>query len=209
MTKIYVLDTNVLLHSPNALYAFSEHTVVIPEVVIEELDRFKKESSERGANSRTVSRVIDELRLQGNLLTGVKLNDAGGILRLESNHTNVEMPLHWELDKADNRILQICKGLMEEQCYTVLVSRDTNMRVKAAILKIQAEDFRNDKVAVIEQQYTGRETVYTSSEVINRFHRDDTTCLDPGQLSMYDHSANIMVPAKLFPNQFLLIRSVE
>jgi len=209
MTKIYVLDTNVLLHSPNALYAFSEHTVVIPEVVIEELDRFKKESSERGANSRTVSRVIDELRLQGNLLAGVKLNDVGGILRLESNHTNVEMPLHWERDKADNRILQICKGLMEEKHYTVLVSRDTNMRVKAAILKIQAEDFRNDKVAAIEQQYTGRETVYTSSEVINRFHRDDTTCLDPGQLSMYDHSANIMVPAKLFPNQFLLIRSVE
>lgn len=58
MTKNYVLDTNVLLHSPNSLYAFNEHTVVIPEVVIEELDRFKKESSERGANSRTVSRII-------------------------------------------------------------------------------------------------------------------------------------------------------
>jgi PhoH-like ATPase len=71
LMKYYVLDTNVLLHSPYAITAFNEHTVIIPEVVLEELDRFKSETSERGANSRLVSRMIDNLRAQGNLLTGV------------------------------------------------------------------------------------------------------------------------------------------
>jgi PhoH-like ATPase len=179
MTKCYVLDTNVLLYSPSSIFAFNEHMVVIPEVVVEELDRFKKESTERGANSRHVSRVIDKLRLEGNLLEGVALNPAGGILRLESNHMSTEMPPHWDRDKADNRILQVCKGLMESGYQTILVTRDTNMRVKATILKIQAEDFRNDKVAEIDQQYTGRATVYTSSEVINYFHKDDANWLAP------------------------------
>ena len=71
MIKHYVLDTNVLLHSPHALFAFSEHTIVIPEVVLEELDRFKSESNDRGANSREISRIIDQLRTRGNLVEGV------------------------------------------------------------------------------------------------------------------------------------------
>ncbi|SDF52013.1 PhoH family protein [Sporolituus thermophilus] len=209
MAKCYVLDTNVLLHSPNALFAFNEHTVIIPEVVIEELDRFKKEATERGANSRHVSRIIDNLREKGNLLEGVPLNDYGGILRLESNHTNTELPVYWDRDKADNRILQVCKGLSEANNHTVLVSRDTNMRVKASILQIQAEDFRNDKVASIEHQYTGRAVVYTSSSVINEFHRDDINCLDPADLAVYDEGYGRLVPPDLVTNQFLLIRSTD
>jgi PhoH-like ATPase len=209
MSKYYVLDTNVLLHSPNALFAFSEHTVVIPEVVIEELDRFKKESTERGANSRHISRIIDNLRIEGNLLEGVPLNEFGGILRLESNHMNTPMPPHWDRDNADNRILQVCKGLMESSHQTILVSRDTNMRVKASILEIQAEDFRNDKVASIDQQYTGRQTVYTSSDVINTFHKDDDGWMDPTKLFAYDNAAELLIPAAFVTNQFLLIQSTD
>ncbi|KYZ76017.1 phosphate starvation-inducible protein PhoH [Anaerosporomusa subterranea] len=209
MAKCYVLDTNVLLYSPSSIFAFSEHMVVIPEVVIEELDRFKKEATERGANSRQVSRLIDELRLQGNLLEGVDINQLGGILRLESNHMNTEMPPHWEREKADNRILQVCKGLLESGHQTILVSRDTNMRVKATILRIQAEDFRNDKVAKIDQQYTGRATVYTSSEVINQFHKDEANWLAPEKLCSYDESAGLVTAASLVTNQFLVIRSTD
>ena len=102
MNKNYVLDTNVLLHSPHALLAFNEHTVIIPEVVLEELDRFKAESSDRGANSREVSRIIDQMRTQGDLLSGVRLNDHGGLLRIETNHLDTGMPPHWERNKADN-----------------------------------------------------------------------------------------------------------
>lgn len=209
MIKCYVLDTNVLLHSPNALFAFNEHVVVLPEVVIEELDRFKKESSERGAHSRHVSRLIDKFRIQGNLLEGVPINEFGGVLRLEANHTNTEMPAHWDREKGDNRILQVCKGLMESGHQVILVSRDTNMRVKAAILEIPAEDFRNDKVASIEQQYTGRQIVYTSSEIINEFYSDDINCLDPAKLSAYDENAGLMAPAQFVTNQFLLIKSTD
>lgn len=209
MSKCYVLDTNILLYSPNSIYAFNEHTVVIPEVVIEELDRFKKESTERGANSRHISRIIDTLRVEGNLLEGVPLNESGGILRLESNHMNTEMPPHWDRDKADNRILQVCRGLIESGHPTILVSRDTNMRVKAAILKIQAEDFRNDKVASIDQQYTGRQTVYTSSAVINSFHKDDDGWMDPTKLFVYDNTAELLIPATFETNQFLLIQSTD
>jgi PhoH-like ATPase len=209
MTKCYVLDTNVLLYSPSSIFAFNEHMVVIPEVVVEELDRFKKESTERGANSRNVSRVIDKLRLEGNLLEGVELNPAGGLLRLESNHMSTEMPPHWDRDKADNRILQVCKGLMESGYQTILVTRDTNMRVKATILKIQAEDFRNDKVAKIDQQYTGRATVYTSSEVINYFHKDDANWLAPEKLYSYDESVRLLTTVSLVTNQFLVIRSTD
>ena len=209
MKKYYVLDTNVLLHSPNALYAFSEHHVVIPEIVIEELDKFKKEATERGNNSRHVSRIIDGLRNQGNLLEGVTLNDQGGILILEANYTATPMPLYWDKENADNRILQVCKGLIEKGHQTILVSRDTNMRVKSSILAIQAEDFRNDKVSHIDEQYTGRIVAYTSSQVINEFHKDDVNQIDPAALFIFDDIAGTLMPALFVTNQFLLIKSTD
>ncbi|MBP2663637.1 MAG: ybeZ 1 [Firmicutes bacterium] len=209
MIKYYVLDTNVLLHSPYAMTAFNEHTVIIPEVVLEELDRFKSETSERGTNSRLVSRMIDNFRAQGNLLTGVALTDQGGLMRIEANHLDTPMPLHWDKGKPDNRILQVCKGLSEDSLHTILVSRDTNMRVKAAILGIQAEDFRNEKVASVDEQYTGRAIVYTASDIIDKFHQDDGNILDPDMLRVFDEASHSIVPTDLVTNQFLLIRSTD
>ena len=209
MTKHYVLDTNVLLHSPTAIFAFNEHRVVIPEVVLEELDRFKAEATDRGANSRQFSRIIDSLRDKGNLLTGVPLNDTGGILQIETNHLNTAIPIYWDRTKADNRILQVCKGLADNGSQCILVSRDTNMRVKAAILSIQAEDFRNEKVAEMDEQYTGRAIVYTSSSVINSFHKDDINSIDPALIYEYDETSHTMCPARLEVNQFLHIRSTD
>lgn len=209
MNKHYVLDTNVLLYSPQAIFAFNEHTVIIPEVVLEELDRFKSESTERGAHSRQVSRIIDELRTHGNLLSGVPLNEQGGILRIETNCLDINLPTHWDRAKADNRILQVCKGLAENKHHTVLVSRDTNLRVKAVILDIQAEDFRNDKVAAIEDQYTGRTVVYTSSDTINKFHADDGNAIDPALLSEYDETDHALRTGSFITNQFMLIRSTD
>lgn len=209
MKKYYVLDTNVLLHSPQSLFAFNEHMVVIPEVVLEELDRFKTESSDRGANSREVSRIIDRFRTQGNLLDGVPLNEHGGMLRVETNHLETAMPPHWDRTKGDNRILQVCKGFMEHGHPTILVSRDTNMRVKATILEIQAEDYRNDQVVSIEQQYTGRLTVYTSSAVINQFHDDDAHTIAPETLLVYNNETHSLTSAQMETNQFLLIKSTD
>jgi len=209
LNKYYVLDTNVLLYSPQSIFSFNEHTVIIPEVVFEELDRFKSEATERGAHSRQVSRIIDELRTKGNLLDGVPLNSNGGILQIETNCLETALPPHWDRAKADNRILQICKGLAEASLPTILVSRDTNMRVKAVILNIQAEDYRSDKVASIEEQYTGRAIVYTSSATIDRFHLDDNSWLDPELLNQYDETNHTLFSASFVTNQFLLIRSTD
>lgn len=209
MIKHYVLDTNVLLHSPTAIFAFNEHRVIIPEVVLEELDRFKSESTDRGANSRQISRIIDNLRTEGNLLNGVPLNTLGGFLQIETNHLNTQIPTHWDRNKADNRILQVCKGLADSNCHSILVSRDTNMRVKAAILNIQTEDFRNEKVVEMDEQYTGRTVVYTSSDVINAFHRDDINCIAPELAYEYDEACHSLRSARLEVNQFLHIRSTD
>jgi len=209
LSKYYVLDTNVLLNSPNAIFAFDEHHVIIPEVVLEELDRFKKETSDRGANSRQVSRVIDTLRTAGNLLEGVSLNDQGGTLRIETNHLGTIVSDYWDKNKPDNRILQICKGLAEQNKEVVLVTQDTNMRVKASILQINAEDFRNEKVAAVEEQYTGRAVVYTSSEIINRFYENDTNFITPDNLTMYDETTLRLSSVDLTTNQFLLIKSTD
>ncbi len=207
--KYYVLDTSVLLHSPNALFAFSEHVVVLPEVVLEEIDHFKSESSDRGVNSRQVSRIIDSLLSSGNLLEGVPINDFGGVLKIETNHLDIHMPEYWLHAKADNRILQVCKGLSEDNHNVILVSRDTNMRVKAAILNIQAEDFRNDKVPDLDEQYSGRAVVYASSDVINAFHADDSGVIELSSLSSFDECSNTLLPASLSVNQFLLICSTD
>lgn len=209
MIKHYVLDTNVLLHSPHSLFAFSEHTIVIPEVVLEELDRFKSEPNDRGANSREVSRIIDQLRAKGNLIDGVLLNDEGGLLRIAVNHLDTSLPPHWDRDKADNRILQVCRGLSEEGRHVILVSRDTNMRVKAVILDVPAEDFRNEKVAKIEDQYTGRAEVYAASEVIDRFFQGEDRHISVNELRSFDEASQSLLQPVLTTNQFLLIRSTD
>ena len=209
MIKHYVLDTNVLLHSPHSLFAFSEHTIVIPEVVLEELDRFKSEPNDRGANSREVSRIIDQLRAKGNLIDGVLLNDEGGLLRIAVNHLDTSLPPHWDRYKADNRILQVCRGLSEEGRQVILVSRDTNMRVKAVILDVPAEDFRNEKVAKIEDQYTGRAEVYAESEVIDRFFQGEDRHISVNELRSFDEASQSLLQPVLTTNQFLLIRSTD
>lgn len=205
--KYYVLDTNVLLHTPNAIFLFNEHFVILPEVVLEEIDRFKTEASERGANSRQVSRIIDSLMSKGNLLEGIEVNDDGGVLRVETNHLYTQMPAHWDKTKADNRILQVCKGLNDDNHNVILVSRDTNLRVKASILGIKAEDFRNDKVNAVDKQYTGRAVVYTDSAILDQFYLNDTEIINPDMLTMFDEEKNSLVPASLSTNQFLLIKA--
>ena len=108
MKKTYVLDTNVILYAPNAILSFGDNDVIIPEVVLEELDSFKKDKSDLGANARYAARLIDKLRNEGKLNEGIELEN-GGRLRVEMNHYDTKIPSTWSKDKADNRILQVCK----------------------------------------------------------------------------------------------------
>ena len=210
MERVYVIDTNVLAYAAQALFAFQEHLVVLPEVVIEELDRFKREASERGANSREVIRILDRLSQQGDLAEGVGLNDVGGRLRIESGEFSAQLPAFWHADLPDNRILQICKGLQEAGQDAVLVSRDTALRIKASVIGLPAEDYRHEKVVSVEKQYTGRAEAYAAAEAINQFYLDRRQWLDPDCLKVYDVEKQQLTPIQdLVVNQFLVVRNVE
>ena len=105
MVKIYVVDTNVLIQAPYGMQCFEDNQVVLPVVVLEELDNLKKAEGETGANVRTTIRMLEELRLQGDLLEGVTL-PGGGTLRVEKNYRDVELPSDLPETKSDNRILK-------------------------------------------------------------------------------------------------------
>ena len=172
MKKTYVLDTNVLIQAPYALRCFEEHTVVLPLVVLEELDGLKKAEGERGANARTAIRMLEELRLSGDLFEGTRLPE-GGLLRIEKNFVHVELPPDLPEDKADNRILMVCRGLQEQnpEEQVVLVTKDLVLRIKADILGIKAEDFTTEQVSPDDALYTGRAEVYLPEELAKEFKK--------------------------------------
>ena len=172
MKKSYVLDTNVLIQAPYALHCFEEHTVVLPLVVLEELDGLKKAEGERGANARMAIRILEELRLKGDLFEGTRLPE-GGLLRIEKNFVHVALPPDLPEDKADNRILMVCRGLQEQhpEEKVVLVTKDLVLRIKADILGIQAEDFTTEQVSPDDALYTGRAEVYLPEEVAKEFKK--------------------------------------
>ena len=145
MPKTYVLDTNVLLHNPEALFAFEDNDVVIPLAVIEEIDNQKRRQDEIGRNARVVSQKLDELRAGGRLAEGVAL-PRGGRLRIELNHRECsDFPQAMDAGKPDNRILVVALSLCRTaQEPVILVTKDLNLRVKADVLGIAAEDFYND-----------------------------------------------------------------
>ena len=151
MIKSYVIDTNILIQAPYACQCFEENRVILPLVVLEELDGLKKAEGEKGANARRAIRFLEKLRLKGDLLKGVQMEN-GGILRVEANCVNVELPESLPEDKPDNRILKVCKGIREEEKPVVLVTKDLVLRLKAQILGIEAQDFSTEQV--IEEERT-------------------------------------------------------
>ncbi len=147
MKKIYILDTNVLLHDPESLFSFEDNSIVLPLSVIEELDRTKRRGDEVGRNARDASRKLDELRLTGRLAEGVKL-PGGGSIRIEINGVKTYDLLNGvDLNIGDNRILALAYHLKNtENSPLVLVTKDLNLRIKADVLGIPTEDFNSDKV---------------------------------------------------------------
>lgn len=149
MQKVYVLDSSVLLHDPNALFQFQENEVIIPYVVLEEMESKKRLMENVGRAAREAIRHLDRLRDEGQLSKGVLLPN-GGMVRVELNHySNEILPVNSDLSLADNRILAVSLNLTrEEKRAVVLVTKDIAMRVKADALGILTEDYYNDKVVL-------------------------------------------------------------
>lgn len=201
MKKTYVLDTNVLIQSPLALLAFEDNQIILPMVVLEELDKFKSDDAERGRNARHVIRFLEQLRQSGNLLEGVTL-ESGGTLRIESNFTSVRLPDDFRNDINDNRILQICVGLAPTCSSLILVTKDIMVRLKAQSLGIPAEDFTNEQSPSIKEQYTGRMDVYAPDESINSFRKKG---IPPQEIYIIQDEKRF--PVSPVPNQFFIIHS--
>ena len=172
MRKTYILDTNVLLHDPESLFSFEDNAIVLPLSVIEELDRIKRRSDEVGRNAREVSRRLDELRMKGRLSEGVGLAN-GGSVRIEINVNQPDnQPYGIDLNTTDNRILALAYALMNHgQTPVILVTKDLNLRIKADVLGLAAEDFYSDKVDY-HKLYSGVTELYLSVEEIDRFYRE-------------------------------------
>ncbi len=171
--KTYVLDTCVLLADPHALHRFDEHEVVVPLVVIEELDRKKAALDEVGRNARVALRTIEELRLAsgGGLREPLPL-PSGGTVRIESNHVEVPLPAYLDPHKADHRILCVALGLRG-----TLVTKDAALRIKGSQLGVEVEDYRGD-TAPVEERTTGIVELDVDPGVLDELHRTSKVQLD-------------------------------
>jgi PhoH-like ATPase len=171
MKKSFILDTNVLLHDPQALFRFEDNDLVIPMTVIEEIDRFKKELSETGRNARQFSRIMDGLRAKAKLIEGVEL-ETGGHLRVDL-YTEEHMkglPPELRTDRGDNRILAVALDVKSRsEKMVILVTKDTNLRIKADAIGLTAEDYESDKVS-LEDLYSGTGQVFLPRDDIDRFY---------------------------------------
>jgi PhoH-like ATPase len=190
--KNYILDTNVVLHDPNSLLNFADNNVLIPIEVIEEIDRFKRESSELGQNARTVSRMLDGFRGEGSLSEGVSMPNGGKLkIAFQKNgngHASGDNHI-LNSNTVDNRILAFAAGVQKAQPKnpTILVSKDINLRIKADALGLQAEDYENDRVH-IQDLYTGMIEMSVSPEKLATFRANGELEINGGK--------------KYFPNEF-------
>jgi len=188
------------LQDPNSIFSFEENEVVIPAVVLEEVDSKKRYMDEIGRNARQVSKLIDQLRETGKLHEKIPLPN-GGSLRIELNHRSFHQLQEIFVEKTnDNRILAVAKNLsLEEQTKengraVILVSKDTLVRVKADAIGLIAEDFLSDRVVEIDHIYSGFLDMYISNENLNRFYEKNELILS----EITDHP--------FYPNQFVIMK---
>jgi len=175
--RTFVIDTNVLLYDPRAIFVFQEHDLVIPMTVIEEIDQFKKDLSEVGRNARMVSRYLDRMREKGSLREGV-ITDGGGRIRVDYTTHGPDLPITWGPENNDNRILRSVLRLQRELAGNVaFITRDTNMRLKCDALGIPAEDYQNARIDV-DEQYTGIVERQVAGSVIDELYANSRCPMD-------------------------------
>jgi len=212
--KYYVLDTNVLLHNPNALFVFQENHVVIPYPVLEELDAMKRREDDVGRAARSAIRFLDRLRKYGKLTEGVELSNLGvkaggatGTLSIDIN--DHDRPPIIASEQPDNRIIAAAWALHREGKRAVFVTKDLAARIKSDSLGIQSEDFRNQNVDG-DRLYTGYLELETSSDIIDTLYRD--RMLEVEALEEYlevENPDGENFTRELTPNQFVILTDAQ
>jgi PhoH-like ATPase len=189
--RTYVLDTSVLLSDPRALLRFDEHDVVVPVVVVTELEA-KRSHPELGYFARQALRLLDDLRIEnGRLDEPMPVGESGGTVRVELNHTEVSvLPSGLQLGDNDTRILAVARNLELEGRSVVLVSKDLPMRVKASSVGLDAEEYRAQ--LVVETGFTGMAEVDVSVADIDRLY-DEQVIDIPEALDLPCHTGLVLL----------------
>lgn len=202
MKKTYVLDTNVLLSDPNSFMSFEDNDVIIPMIVLEELDRHKSRQDEVGQNARSVSRALDDLRKNdSNLYAGVQLK-SGGLLKVATIPTTDSIVLPLEL-QAESKVDNLIIAFMLKTPGAILVSKDINVRLKCDALQVKCEDYLKMRVASDPKKfYRGVEVVQVTEELIDQFYVDGSLSLDA--VKTIDNKS---ISAQ--PNQIIILKNEE
>ncbi len=189
-TKTFVLDTNILLHNPNAMFMFADNEVIIPFDVLEELDKFKSNSDDLGRNARQAIRHLDQLRTVGNLHDGIRDPKTGGMVRVVIDGDISHCPM-MTVNSPDNRILCTAYTLQAGGGRVVFITKDINARIKADSMGIKAQDFEATKVD-FEHLYNGWREIVVKSDQIDTLYSQKQLVLDTEK--------------PLFANEFVLLR---
>ena len=200
MKKTYILDTNVLLSDPNCYNNFQDNDVILPILVLEELDKHKSRSDEAGRTAREVNRILDKLSNTGSLKEGVML-PCGGKLRVMSSPVGYGALLPPELvlgSSVDNMIIGFVLMLLKDEPSVILVSKDINVRVKCSALGIEAQDYLSNRATdSADHLYTGVKVIVVPYDIVEMFYSRESIPIDN------------VTAEKLYPNQILVIKSVD
>ncbi len=216
--KHFVLDTNVVLHNPDALFVFEENHVVVPYTVIEELDGLKRREDDIGRNARACIRYLDTLRKAGSLTEGVAWGDVDLGLEINARKQTAKgtgtvridtqehvRPAVIEEAKPDNRIIATALDLKTRGHRAVFVTKDLSARIKADVLGIKTEDFENQKVDA-DRLYRGYVELDAPGTLIDKLYDDRLLAVEAlAGTSHKGHAGELYDPASLLSNQFVLL----
>ncbi len=193
MKKTFVVDTNVLLFDPLAIQKFGQNEVYIPLIVVEELDRFKKDQNENGRNARMFSRIVDEYRRQGSVTKGITLENGGTLVITLDQKVEGHINDMIDLEINDNRILATAISLKEKGKNVFLVTKDINLRLKADIVGVAAEDYGKKDVS-LDELYSGQRVLEVSGEELTQYEKERFLDLDQAE------------ELGIMPNEYMIIQ---
>lgn len=207
MVKKYLLDTNILMSYPSAVYGFEDNEVIVTSTTIEELDNLKKGYSESAYQAREAFRsTLTPLRLKAQqanikLSDGIPINEGKGIFRIENDHINPEvLPQGWDINKPDNRILATCKDLG-----AILVTEDHSLLFKAAEIDIQAQEYQNAQIN-FDDKYTGRSEIYLTADEMNEIMQSGSLKADGRKTKKLKENEYLIVRDESDPHHTILAR---
>lgn len=196
MKKYYVLDTNILLQNPNAIFGFEDNVVVITGTTLQELDSKKNMEGELGFNARLAARLLENIRSRGDILKGVKLKETGGKLMIEPDEVSQDnLPEGFDIKKPDNRIISSCVGISKKtKRAVILVTNDIMMRITAAACKVEVQEYKNDQIK--ETDYMGYREINTTKDIIDEVYRNQ---------SVSSEALEIDENNPLIPNEYITL----